>query len=108
MPAGAAVELDITTNGAAVPYLKTSYEIDWLSGELPTVTAVRVCMVPAVPTQYEYRLLRSGEKPISPVSEEYWPFSAAYAFSAANIALRFVFASLCFERACEEANRAVA
>src|SRR6266850_3223804 len=60
---------------------------------------VRSSMVPVAARKYAYRLLRSGSKPTSPVSDEKRSFSWKNAFCAVNTALRFAFASLCFDRA---------
>src|SRR6266404_1439892 len=63
------------------------------------VDVVRPSMVPVLLRKYAYRLLRSGSKPISPVSDEKRSFSWKKAFCAVKTALRFAFASLCFARA---------
>src|SRR6267142_1918546 len=60
---------------------------------------VRSSMVPVAARKYAYRLLRSGSKPTSPVSDEKRSFSWKNAFCAVKMALRFAFASLCFDRA---------
>src|SRR6266404_2635861 len=63
------------------------------------VEVVRLSMVPVALRKYAYRLLRSGSKPTSPVSDEKRSFSWKNAFCAVKTALRFAFASLCFDRA---------
>src|SRR6266404_8457735 len=63
------------------------------------VDVVRPSMVPVLLRKYAYRLLRSGSKPTSPVSDEKRSFSWKNAFCAVKTALRFAFASLCFDRA---------
>src|SRR4051812_48913222 len=87
------------TNTVASVYLKESNVMPSSVAVDTSVFVARDVIVPVEPVKYEYRLFRSGENPIAPISVENLSFSAAYAFCAVNIALVFAFASLCFERA---------